>query len=150
MRSRPMEKRYDTSPYSGTYLSPPPDTWRRTNSDSALHQSANEACQSASTIPHRRGSDTCRCFMFYLYLLYQIILMSCCIINLSFHLLLQINMEWVIRQMTIEMVIITLLRDRDLPVRCQEYQAFSKFINSILLFGENFFFFISKKSLFNF
>ncbi|XP_044576784.1 CREB-regulated transcription coactivator 1-like isoform X5 [Cotesia glomerata] len=58
MRSRPMEKRYDTSPYSGTYLSPPPDTWRRTNSDSALHQSANEACQSASTIPHRRGSDT--------------------------------------------------------------------------------------------
>ncbi|XP_008554593.1 CREB-regulated transcription coactivator 1 isoform X2 [Microplitis demolitor] len=54
MRSRPMEKRYDTSPYSGTYLSPPPDTWRRTNSDSALHQSANEACQSNSTIPHRR------------------------------------------------------------------------------------------------
>ncbi|XP_028982428.1 CREB-regulated transcription coactivator 1 isoform X2 [Diachasma alloeum] len=58
MRSRPMEKRYDTSPYSGTYLSPPlPDTWRRTNSDSALHQSANEACQATSPIPHRRGSD---------------------------------------------------------------------------------------------
>ena len=57
MRSRPMEKRHDTSPYSGVpYLSPPPpDTWRRTNSDSALHQSANEACQSATTIPHRRG-----------------------------------------------------------------------------------------------
>ncbi|KAK9296163.1 hypothetical protein QLX08_009752 [Tetragonisca angustula] len=56
MRSRPMEKRHDTSPYSGVpYLSPPPpDTWRRTNSDSALHQSANEACQSATTIPHRR------------------------------------------------------------------------------------------------
>ncbi|XP_011637620.1 CREB-regulated transcription coactivator 1 isoform X4 [Pogonomyrmex barbatus] len=56
MRSRPMEKRHDTSPYSGVpYLSPPPpDTWRRTNSDSALHQSANEACQSASAIPHRR------------------------------------------------------------------------------------------------
>ncbi|XP_011304867.1 CREB-regulated transcription coactivator 1 isoform X2 [Fopius arisanus] len=55
MRSRPMEKRYDTSPYSGTYLSPPlPDTWRRTNSDSALHQSANEACQATSPIPHRR------------------------------------------------------------------------------------------------
>ncbi|KAK0096950.1 hypothetical protein PV326_003801 [Microctonus aethiopoides] len=55
MRSRPMEKRYDTSPYSGTYLSLPlPDTWRRTNSDSALHQSANEACQSTSPIPHRR------------------------------------------------------------------------------------------------
>lgn len=58
MRSRPMEKRHDTSPYSGVpYLSPPPpDTWRRTNSDSALHQSANEACQSTSAIPHRRGS----------------------------------------------------------------------------------------------
>lgn len=57
MRSRPMEKRYDTSPYSGTYLSLPlPDTWRRTNSDSALHQSANEACQSTSPIPHRRGN----------------------------------------------------------------------------------------------
>lgn len=69
MRSRPMEKRYDTSPYSGTYLSPPPDTWRRTNSDSALHQSANEACQSNSTIPHRRGSDTCRCFIFYLFII---------------------------------------------------------------------------------
>ncbi|XP_076676095.1 CREB-regulated transcription coactivator isoform X7 [Andrena cerasifolii] len=56
MRSRPMEKRHDTSPYSGVpYLSPPPpDTWRRTNSDSALHQSANEACQTGTTIPHRR------------------------------------------------------------------------------------------------
>lgn len=62
MRSRPMEKRHDTSPYSGVpYLSPPPpDTWRRTNSDSALHQSANEACQSTSAIPHRRGSNACR------------------------------------------------------------------------------------------
>lgn len=61
MRSRPMEKRHDTSPYSGVpYLSPPPpDTWRRTNSDSALHQSANEACQSASNMQHRRGSDAC-------------------------------------------------------------------------------------------
>ncbi|XP_054000115.1 CREB-regulated transcription coactivator 1-like isoform X7 [Hylaeus anthracinus] len=60
MRSRPMDKRHDTSPYSGVpYLSPPPpDTWRRTNSDSALHQSANEACQSTNAIPHRRGSDT--------------------------------------------------------------------------------------------
>ncbi|XP_033213367.1 CREB-regulated transcription coactivator 1-like isoform X2 [Belonocnema kinseyi] len=53
VRSRPMEKRHDTSPYN--YLSPPPpDTWRRTNSDSALHQSANEACQSSSSMPHRR------------------------------------------------------------------------------------------------
>ncbi|XP_017788377.1 PREDICTED: CREB-regulated transcription coactivator 1-like [Habropoda laboriosa] len=60
MRSRPMEKRHDTSPYSGVpYLSPPPpDTWRRTNSDSALHQSANEACQSTTTIPHRRDQHT--------------------------------------------------------------------------------------------
>lgn len=67
MRSRPMEKRHDTSPYSGVpYLSPPPpDTWRRTNSDSALHQSANEACQSTSAIPHRRGNNACR-FSFYL------------------------------------------------------------------------------------
>ncbi|XP_043487868.1 CREB-regulated transcription coactivator 1-like isoform X7 [Polistes fuscatus] len=56
VRSRPMEKRHDTSPYSGvSYLSPSlPETWRRTNSDSALHQSANEACQSATTMPHRR------------------------------------------------------------------------------------------------
>ncbi|KAM3619579.1 uncharacterized protein V6R79_010345 [Siganus canaliculatus] len=31
----------DSCPYSSVYLSPPPDTsWRRTNSDSALHQSA--------------------------------------------------------------------------------------------------------------
>ncbi|KAL3979072.1 mothers against decapentaplegic-like proiein [Sarotherodon galilaeus] len=31
----------DVCPYSSVYLSPPPDTsWRRTNSDSALHQSA--------------------------------------------------------------------------------------------------------------
>ncbi|XP_066593370.1 CREB-regulated transcription coactivator 1-like isoform X7 [Prorops nasuta] len=59
IRPRPAEKRHDTSPYSGAlYLSPPPpDTWRRTNSDSALHQSANEACQSNSSMPHRRGSD---------------------------------------------------------------------------------------------
>uniref|UniRef100_A0A8D8Q1S0 CREB-regulated transcription coactivator 1 n=1 Tax=Cacopsylla melanoneura TaxID=428564 RepID=A0A8D8Q1S0_9HEMI len=44
--SRPAEKRIDTSPYSsGPYLSPPPtDTsWRRTNSDSALHQSSQES-----------------------------------------------------------------------------------------------------------
>ncbi|XP_020710764.1 CREB-regulated transcription coactivator 1-like isoform X7 [Athalia rosae] len=59
MRSRPAEKRHDTSPYSGVpYLSPPPpDTWRRTNSDSALHQSVNESCQMPSSMPHRRGSD---------------------------------------------------------------------------------------------
>ncbi|PSN58096.1 hypothetical protein C0J52_06492 [Blattella germanica] len=42
IRPRPNEKRTDSSPYGiGVYLSPPPDTsWRRTNSDSALHQSA--------------------------------------------------------------------------------------------------------------
>ncbi|XP_058795237.1 CREB-regulated transcription coactivator 1-like isoform X3 [Phymastichus coffea] len=60
MRSRPIEKRHDTSPYSGVpYLSPPnPETWRRTNSDSALHQSANEACQAGQSMAgHRRGSD---------------------------------------------------------------------------------------------
>ncbi|XP_054160855.1 CREB-regulated transcription coactivator 3-like isoform X2 [Oppia nitens] len=35
------QKRVTMSPNSATYLSPPPDTsWRRTNSDSALHQSA--------------------------------------------------------------------------------------------------------------
>ncbi|XP_046751809.1 CREB-regulated transcription coactivator 1-like isoform X9 [Diprion similis] len=59
MRSRPAEKRHDTSPYSGVpyLLSPPPDTWRRTNSDSALHQSVNDSCQMPSSMPHRRGSD---------------------------------------------------------------------------------------------
>ncbi|XP_054278058.1 CREB-regulated transcription coactivator 1-like isoform X2 [Macrosteles quadrilineatus] len=43
MRSRPGERRHDTSPYSsGPYLSPPPpdSNWRRTYSDSSLHQSA--------------------------------------------------------------------------------------------------------------
>ncbi|XP_068993712.1 CREB-regulated transcription coactivator 1 isoform X2 [Neodiprion pinetum] len=56
MRSRPAEKRHDTSPYSGVpyLLSPPPDTWRRTNSDSALHQSVNDSCQMPSSMPHRR------------------------------------------------------------------------------------------------
>ncbi|XP_029286251.1 CREB-regulated transcription coactivator 1b isoform X2 [Cottoperca gobio] len=41
---RPVDKhdrQIDSCPYSSVYLSPPPDTsWRRTNSDSALHQSA--------------------------------------------------------------------------------------------------------------
>ncbi|XP_077514054.1 CREB-regulated transcription coactivator 1-like isoform X5 [Amblyomma americanum] len=41
-RQMAFDKRADVSPYSSAlYLSPPPDTsWRRTNSDSALHQSA--------------------------------------------------------------------------------------------------------------
>ncbi|XP_014221570.1 CREB-regulated transcription coactivator 1-like isoform X2 [Trichogramma pretiosum] len=58
---KPVERRHDTSPYSGVpYLSPPlPENWRRTISDSALHQSANEAClQNTTGIQHRRGSDT--------------------------------------------------------------------------------------------
>ncbi|XP_078286199.1 CREB-regulated transcription coactivator 3 isoform X2 [Rhinoraja longicauda] len=43
-RQSPMDKhgrQFDSSPYGSVYLSPPPDTsWRRTNSDSALHTSA--------------------------------------------------------------------------------------------------------------
>ncbi|KAG1661122.1 CREB-regulated transcription coactivator 1 [Nymphon striatum] len=40
-RTPHYEKRRDASPYESNYLSLPPDTsWRRTNSDSALHQSA--------------------------------------------------------------------------------------------------------------
>ncbi|XP_018421973.1 PREDICTED: CREB-regulated transcription coactivator 3 isoform X2 [Nanorana parkeri] len=42
---RPVEKhgrQCDSSPYASVYLSPPPDnSWRRTNSDSALHTSAS-------------------------------------------------------------------------------------------------------------
>lgn len=58
MRSRPIEKRIDTSPYSsGPYLSPPPtDTsWRRTNSDSALHTSAQANDSLHSPGSQRRG-----------------------------------------------------------------------------------------------
>lgn len=58
MRSRPVEKRIDTSPYaSGPYLSPPPtDTsWRRTNSDSALHTSAQATDSLHSPGSQRRG-----------------------------------------------------------------------------------------------
>jgi hypothetical protein len=57
MRSRPNEKRIDTSPYSsGAYLSPPPDTsWRRANSDSALHQSAMN--MGSDTSLHNSGSQ---------------------------------------------------------------------------------------------
>ncbi|XP_043108368.1 CREB-regulated transcription coactivator 1-like isoform X2 [Puntigrus tetrazona] len=42
-------RQIDSCPYGSVYLSPPPDTsWRRTNSDSALHQSAvNPAPQDA-------------------------------------------------------------------------------------------------------
>lgn len=55
------ESRRVVSPHSGPYLSPPPDTnWRRTNSDSALHQSALmsnsqplENLQNAIPIPRR-------------------------------------------------------------------------------------------------
>ncbi|CAH2266966.1 jg6666 [Pararge aegeria aegeria] len=44
---RPADRKHDTSPYgSNVYLSPPPDSnWRRTNSDSALHQSCGSEQQ---------------------------------------------------------------------------------------------------------
>nr|XP_057923196.1 CREB-regulated transcription coactivator 1 isoform X3 [Doryrhamphus excisus] len=42
-------RQIDSCPYGSVYLSPPPDTsWRRTNSDSALHQSTLAPCQQAS------------------------------------------------------------------------------------------------------
>ncbi|XP_049876933.1 CREB-regulated transcription coactivator 3-like isoform X2 [Pectinophora gossypiella] len=53
---RPADRKHDTSPYGSTvYLSPPPDSnWRRTNSDSALHQSCGggEPTGSAQLSPH--------------------------------------------------------------------------------------------------
>ncbi|XP_071347607.1 CREB-regulated transcription coactivator 1 isoform X1 [Trachinotus anak] len=47
-------RQIDSCPYGSVYLSPPPDTsWRRTNSDSALHQStitpAQQACFSGGS-----------------------------------------------------------------------------------------------------
>ncbi|XP_073953841.1 CREB-regulated transcription coactivator isoform X2 [Choristoneura fumiferana] len=47
---RPADRKHDTSPYGSTvYLSPPPDSnWRRTNSDSALHQSCGGEQPAAS------------------------------------------------------------------------------------------------------
>ncbi|XP_041364380.1 CREB-regulated transcription coactivator 1-like isoform X2 [Gigantopelta aegis] len=64
-RALPVDKRTDCSPYGSAYLSPPPDTsWRRTNSDSALHTSAmapsmnNHHLTSPSTPPtHRRIAE---------------------------------------------------------------------------------------------
>lgn len=59
-RGRGFPTRADCSPYGTAYLSPPPDTsWRRTNSDSALHTSAMgqqlENILSSNTPPtHRR------------------------------------------------------------------------------------------------
>ncbi|XP_042075904.1 CREB-regulated transcription coactivator 1 isoform X5 [Haplochromis burtoni] len=42
-------RQIDSCPYGSVYLSPPPDTsWRRTNSDSALHQSTLIPAQQAS------------------------------------------------------------------------------------------------------
>ncbi|CAG4947208.1 unnamed protein product [Colias eurytheme] len=52
---RPADRKHDTSPYGSTvYLSPPPDSnWRRTNSDSALHQSCGEQQVTAPPLsPH--------------------------------------------------------------------------------------------------
>ncbi|XP_060900336.1 CREB-regulated transcription coactivator 1 isoform X4 [Labrus mixtus] len=44
-------RQIDSCPYGAVYLSPPPDTsWRRTNSDSALHQSTLIPAQQASFI----------------------------------------------------------------------------------------------------
>uniref|UniRef100_UPI0037E78E4F CREB-regulated transcription coactivator 1 n=1 Tax=Semicossyphus pulcher TaxID=241346 RepID=UPI0037E78E4F len=44
-------RQIDSCPYGAVYLSPPPDTsWRRTNSDSALHQSTLIPVQQASFI----------------------------------------------------------------------------------------------------
>ncbi|XP_048483618.1 CREB-regulated transcription coactivator 3 isoform X3 [Plutella xylostella] len=54
MRNRPAERKHDTSPYgSSVYLSPPPQdsSWRRTNSDSALHQTC-ELQPGAALSPH--------------------------------------------------------------------------------------------------
>ncbi|XP_076350253.1 CREB-regulated transcription coactivator 1-like isoform X2 [Tachypleus tridentatus] len=61
-RQFPFQKHIDVSPYGSTaYLSPPPDTnWRRTNSDSALHQSAmnlQESVYGVNTSPVRRVHD---------------------------------------------------------------------------------------------
>ncbi|OWR52653.1 hypothetical protein KGM_208402 [Danaus plexippus plexippus] len=52
---RPADRKHDTSPYGSTvYLSPPPDSnWRRTNSDSALHQSSPlVVCRRPPLSPH--------------------------------------------------------------------------------------------------
>ncbi|KAK2822210.1 hypothetical protein Q5P01_022275 [Channa striata] len=44
-----LRSHIDSCPYGSVYLSPPPDTsWRRTNSDSALHQSTLTPAQQAS------------------------------------------------------------------------------------------------------
>lgn len=54
---RPADRKHDTSPYGSTaYLSPPPDSnWRRTNSDSALHQSCggDQPAAAQPLSPHR-------------------------------------------------------------------------------------------------
>lgn len=58
---RRQDRKHDTSPYSSSgpaFLSPPPDTsWRRTNSDSALHQSATQVWY----------GTVCRIFFYYFY-----------------------------------------------------------------------------------
>ncbi|XP_056270352.1 CREB-regulated transcription coactivator 1b isoform X2 [Pseudoliparis swirei] len=55
-------RQMDSCPYSAAYLSPPPDTsWRRTNSDSALHQSAAGAKEAfaggSQELQPRRGTE---------------------------------------------------------------------------------------------
>jgi hypothetical protein len=55
------QKRTVVSPYSVTYLSPPPDTnWRRTNSDSALHQSAMMSTNQQFDGFHHQSNSTPR------------------------------------------------------------------------------------------
>ncbi|XP_075747775.1 uncharacterized protein LOC119159495 isoform X7 [Rhipicephalus microplus] len=62
-RQMAFDKRADVSPYSSSlYLSPPPDSsWRRTNSDSALHQSAQTPQENFPGVGpacgQRRGTD---------------------------------------------------------------------------------------------
>lgn len=50
-KMRPEKRSADKSPYqSGPYLSPPPpeSSWRRTNSDSALHHSVSQSSSTES------------------------------------------------------------------------------------------------------
>ena len=70
MRSRPVEKRVDTSPYScGPYLSPPSAdlSWRRTNSDSALHQSVQNPNNTLHSPGSQRRGKCSVCMRFFFF-----------------------------------------------------------------------------------
>lgn len=56
---RPPDRKHDHSPYSTSpFLSPPPDTsWRRTNSDSALHQSAMQVQTTKNLIKYNFNNE---------------------------------------------------------------------------------------------